>query len=77
MLISTTRLCIALFSAQMEATIVSTSVIAITNQLRGFTKSSWIFTGFLLTYCCMFSDSSLLICSLMLDRSGHYMGEAK
>ncbi|TVY23362.1 Efflux pump [Lachnellula hyalina] len=44
------RLLLALFAVQMEATIVSTSVIAITNELRGFSMSSWIFTGFLLTY---------------------------
>ncbi|TVY91258.1 Efflux pump [Lachnellula willkommii] len=43
-------LLLALFAVQMEATIVSTSVIAITNELRGFSISSWIFTGFLLTY---------------------------
>ncbi|KAH7330433.1 MFS multidrug transporter-like protein [Rhexocercosporidium sp. MPI-PUGE-AT-0058] len=41
---------ISLLVAHMEATIVSTSVIAITNDLGGFSKSVWIFTGFLLTY---------------------------
>ena len=39
-----------IFSAQMESSIVSTSIVAITNELGGFDKSSWVFTGFMLTY---------------------------
>ncbi|RDL32028.1 uncharacterized protein BP5553_09430 [Venustampulla echinocandica] len=42
--------CLALFVAQMESSIVSTSILAITNELGGFNKSSWVFTAFLLTY---------------------------
>lgn len=44
------RLALALFTAQMESSIVSTSVLAITNQLKGFEKSGWIFTSYLVTY---------------------------
>ncbi|KUJ19543.1 MFS multidrug transporter-like protein [Mollisia scopiformis] len=46
----TVALSLALFMAQMESSIVSTSLIAITNELQGFDKSSWILTAYLLTY---------------------------
>ncbi|CAG8976531.1 hypothetical protein HYALB_00011008 [Hymenoscyphus albidus] len=48
--ILTFGLCLALFIVQMESSIFSTSIIAITNELSGYGKSSWVFTGFLLTY---------------------------
>ncbi|TVY75996.1 Efflux pump FUS6 [Lachnellula suecica] len=48
--LNTFALLLALFAAQMEQSIVSTSVLAITNELKGFDKSGWIFTAFLLTY---------------------------
>lgn len=34
----------------METTIVSTSLVSITNALTGFQKGSWIVTAYLLTY---------------------------
>ena len=34
----------------MESTIVSTSVVAITNGLGGYVKSSWLFTSYMLTF---------------------------
>ncbi|MCJ1233481.1 hypothetical protein MMC14_001439 [Varicellaria rhodocarpa] len=46
----TVALCLSLFMATLETTIVSTSLIAITNDLNGFQKSSWIVTSYLLTY---------------------------
>lgn len=34
----------------LEITIVSTSLVAITNDLHGFSQSSWVITAYLLTY---------------------------
>jgi hypothetical protein len=44
-------LVVALFIAMVEALIASTAVIAITDDLGGFDKSSWVFTAYLLTFC--------------------------
>ncbi|GMF74536.1 unnamed protein product [Aspergillus oryzae var. brunneus] len=44
------RLMICLYLVNMEVTIVSTSLIAITSDLNGFNKTSWIITGFLITF---------------------------
>lgn len=41
---------ISLYLVNLEVTIVSTSLIAITSDLNGFSKTSWIITGFLITY---------------------------
>lgn len=35
---------------QSEASITSTAITAITDQLGGFEKSPWVFTAYLLTY---------------------------
>ncbi|KAB8264745.1 major facilitator superfamily domain-containing protein [Aspergillus pseudonomiae] len=43
-------LVISLFLVNLEVTIVSTSLIAITSDLDGFNKTSWIVTGFLITF---------------------------
>jgi hypothetical protein len=44
-------LIVSIFIAQMESSIISTAVVAITDQLGGYEKSSWLFTAYLLTYC--------------------------
>lgn len=41
---------LSLLLVNLEVTIVSTSLIAITNDLKGFSKTSWIVTGYLITY---------------------------
>uniref|UniRef100_A0A093UWI9 Putative transporter C3H1.06c n=1 Tax=Talaromyces marneffei PM1 TaxID=1077442 RepID=A0A093UWI9_TALMA len=41
---------IALFLSTVETTIVSTSLVSITNALSGFDKRDWIVTSYLLTY---------------------------
>lgn len=41
---------IALFLSTVETTIVSTSLVSITNALSGFDKRDWIVTAYLLTY---------------------------
>ncbi|KAF2190024.1 major facilitator superfamily transporter [Zopfia rhizophila CBS 207.26] len=47
-----TTLCVlvSLLLINVEVTIVSTSLVAITNELHGFSKTSWIVTGYLVTY---------------------------
>jgi MFS family permease len=44
------RIEMALFMTLMESTIVSTSVVTITNDLGGYVKSSWLFTSYMLTF---------------------------
>ncbi|KAI1733353.1 MFS general substrate transporter [Xylaria scruposa] len=41
---------LALFMVQTESSITSTAIAAITNDLGGFDKSTWVFTAYLLTY---------------------------
>ncbi|GAQ35253.1 major facilitator superfamily transporter [Aspergillus niger] len=41
---------VSFFLTGLESTIVSTSLVAITDDLRGFGRSSWIITSYLLTY---------------------------
>lgn len=41
---------LSLFMVNLEVTIVSTSLVDITNDLRGFDRTSWIVTGYLLTF---------------------------
>jgi hypothetical protein len=41
---------LALFLSTVETTIVSTSLVSITNALSGFDKRDWIVTSYLLTY---------------------------
>lgn len=46
-----TGLIISMFIVQMDSSIISTSVVDITDQLGGYEKSSWLFTAYLITYC--------------------------
>lgn len=43
----------------LEVTIVSTSLVDITNDLQGFDRTSWIVTGYLLTYTGMENSTAL------------------
>lgn len=44
------RVTLSLFLSTLETTIVSTSLISITNALNGFGRGSWVVTSYLLTY---------------------------
>jgi MFS family permease len=44
------RLWIGLFLSSLESTIVSTSLVSITNALNGFIMRDWIVTAYLLSY---------------------------
>ena len=44
------RLCLSLLLSTLETTIVSTSLISITNALQGFENRDWVVTSYLLTY---------------------------
>ncbi|MCJ1438935.1 hypothetical protein MMC27_008325, partial [Xylographa pallens] len=43
-------LCLSLFMVQMESSVTSTSILAITNDLGGFEQNAWIFTAYFFTY---------------------------
>lgn len=61
----------------LEISIVSTSLVAITNDLRGFSQSSWVITAYLLTYFGQKPSpaacSELTIC----ERLAHYLGKTQ
>jgi hypothetical protein len=42
---------ISLFVVQLDSSIISTSVVDITDNLGGYEKSSWLFTTYLITFC--------------------------
>jgi MFS family permease len=44
------RLCLSIFLVNFEVTVVSTSLISITNDIGGFGRSSWVVTAYLFTY---------------------------
>ncbi|KAH8783249.1 putative multidrug resistance protein fnx1, partial [Diaporthe sp. PMI_573] len=43
-------LCLGLFLVNFEITVVGTALVAITNDLEDFARSSWVVTAYLLTY---------------------------
>jgi hypothetical protein len=43
-------LCLSLLLSTLETTIVSTSLVSITNALSGFEDRDWVVTSYLLTY---------------------------
>ncbi|OSS44301.1 hypothetical protein B5807_11136 [Epicoccum nigrum] len=47
---TTFGICLGLFLVNMEVTIVSTSSLAIANDLQSYDKLGWILTGYLITY---------------------------
>jgi hypothetical protein len=48
--ILTFGLCLSLLLSTLETTIVSTSLVSITNALSGFENRDWVVTSYLLTY---------------------------
>ncbi|PQE15858.1 major facilitator superfamily transporter protein [Rutstroemia sp. NJR-2017a BBW] len=48
--ITTLAVCLGLFLPNFEVSIVSTSLVSITNDLKGFAQSSWVVTSYLITY---------------------------
>ena len=47
---------LSLLLINVEVTIVSTSLVAITDDLGGFDKTSWIVSGYLVTYIGMLPE---------------------
>jgi len=47
---TTLGICLSLILVNLEITIVGTSLVAITNDLQGFSETSWIVSGYLVTY---------------------------
>ena len=56
------RLCMGLFLAALDTTIVSTSLVTITKSLKAWSRSSWIVTSYLLTYTGTLPRSTEAIC---------------
>lgn len=48
-------LMISLFVVQLDSSIISTSIVDITDNLGGYEKSSWLFTAYLITFCGTYS----------------------
>lgn len=72
-----TSLIISLFVVQLDSSIISTSVVDITDNLGGYEKSSWLFTAYLITFCGTYSrrrDGSAPISDLY--RTIHDLGKA-
>jgi len=44
------RICMSLLLSTLETTIVSTSLVSIVNDLKGFGQSGWVVTAYMLTY---------------------------
>lgn len=55
--ISSVLLC--LYLVNIEVTIVSTALVTITDDLLSFEKTSWVVTGYLITYTGMYYPSYL------------------
>ncbi|CAI4214153.1 unnamed protein product [Parascedosporium putredinis] len=50
LVVGITGLLLCLYLVNLEVTIVSTSLVSITNDLSGFEKTNWVMTGYLITY---------------------------
>ena len=44
------RVLLCLYLVNIEVTIVSTSLVEVTNDLHGFDETSWVVSGYLVTY---------------------------
>jgi hypothetical protein len=55
-----TGLLISIFLVTLESTVISTAIVDITDELGGYSKSSWLFTAYMLTYCSAFSPLPFL-----------------
>ena len=73
------RLCLGLFLAALDTTIVSTSLITITKSLKAWNRSSWIVTSYLLTYTGTLPRLTEAICLSIVDlyRLHDPMGKAQ
>lgn len=68
---------LCLFLANLEVSIVSTSLVSITDDLKGFSRTSWIVSGYLLTYTGMASTLVLRrkkIFPYRIASFHHYLG---
>jgi len=71
------RLLLSLFMSQMESSIISTSVITITNDLGEYGKSTWIFTAYMLTYSGKYSTKTFRIWVHSQIRHAYYLGKTE
>ncbi|KAI0144561.1 major facilitator superfamily domain-containing protein [Xylariaceae sp. FL1272] len=61
----TIGLCVGTFLVNLEVSIVSTSLVAITNDLKHFSQATWVVTAYLLTY-----TSFMIITAKLSDMLG-------
>ncbi len=59
---------IAIFLPNLEISIVSTSLVAITDELHGFSQTGWIVVAYLITYTGIHLDPELLLDSFCILR---------
>jgi MFS family permease len=50
------RVWIVIFFANIESTIVSTSLVTITNEYKSFSQADWIVSAYQITYTCEFTE---------------------
>ena len=69
-------LCLTLFLATLELSIVSTSLVAITDSLKGYDRVSWIVTAYFLTYSSAKQNKPCPASGLTSsNRLAHHMGQ--
>lgn len=70
---------LSLFLANFEVTIVSTSLVAIADDLKGFSESSWVVTAYMLTYTGNVASftAGLRTTSRTLCRFPHHLSQAQ
>lgn len=61
----------------LELSIVSTSLVAITNDLHGFSRSSWVITAYLLTYFGQKPSSAADSELTTFERLAHHLGKTQ
>lgn len=66
-----------MFLVNIEVSIVGTSLISITNDLRGFRQMSWVVTAYLITYTSEPLRLDGYLVADCLHRHAHHLGQAK
>ena len=70
-------LIISIFLVTLESTVLSTAIVDITDELGGYSKSSWLFTAYMLTYCSSSpSPPPSLLTNSKLSRPPNDMGKS-
>jgi hypothetical protein len=70
---------LCLYLVNIEVTIVSTSLVTITNELLGFDRANWVVAGYLITYTGTVSIHILISFQISdrVPRVYNYLDQAK